>query len=426
MSGESKIKPTHLARCAYVYLRQSTAGQVERNRESTDRQYKLADRAIALGWSRPQVKIVDEDLGQSGQTTTFRNGFALMTADVALGRVGPILSLEVSRVARNSADWYQLLDRCSVTDTLIGDEDGLHPPGLFDDRLLLGLKGTMAEAELHVLRARLDGGLRNKAARGELRRGLPVGFIGGDADGEVRFHRDQAVQDAIRTVFEKLTEMGSARQVWLWFHSERLPLPLQTPGSGDIQWVCPTYTAICNVRSNPVYAGAYAYGKTRRERYVDEAGRMRTRIRHLPRDQWSVLIRGHHEGFIDWETYELNRARIAGNTHPTPPRGGAVREGAALLQGLATCGVCGRRLRVYYEGKNATPGYYCVGNSIVNGKGRRCLRVGGVRIDQAVAEALLDAATPAGIEAALLAEEQLQVEHDAAMRQWRLQAERAR
>ncbi|MGB2820432.1 MAG: recombinase family protein, partial [Phycisphaerae bacterium] len=426
MSGESKIKPTHLARCVYVYLRQSTAGQVERNRESTDRQYKLADRAVALGWSRQQVKIVDEDLGHSGQTTTSRNGFALMTADVALGRVGLILSLEVSRVARNNADWYQLLDLCSVTDTLIGDEDGLHHPGLFDDRLLLGLKGTMAEAELHVLRARLDGGIRNKAARGELRRGLPVGLIWGEEDGEVRFHPDQAVQGAIRTVFEKFAETGSVRQVWLWLHSERLPFPLQTPGSSDIQWVCPTYTAVCNVLSNPVYAGAYAYGKTRRERYVDEAGRMRTRVRHLPRHQWAVLIQRHHEGFIDWETYELNRARIASNLRPGPHRPGAVREGAALLQGIATCGACGRRLRVYYEGKNATPGYYCQGNNIANGRGRRCLRVGGVRIDRAVGEAFLETVTPAGIEAAVLAEEQLQAEHDAALHQWRLQVERTR
>lgn len=426
MSGESKIKPTHRARCVYVYLRQSTATQVQRNRESTDRQYKLADRAVALGWSRRQVKIVDEDLGHSGQTSAQRNGFALMTADVALGRVGLILSLEVSRVARNNADWYQLLDLCSVTDTLIGDEDGLHHPALFDDRLLLGLKGTMAEAELHVLRARLDGGIRNKAARGELRRGLPVGLVWGDQDGEVRFHPDQAVQGAIRTVFEKFVEVGSARQVWLWFRSEGLPFPLQMPGSGDIQWVCPTYTPICNVLRNPAYAGAYAYGKTRRERYVDEAGRMRTRVRHLPRDQWAVLIRKHHEGFIDWETYELNRARIAGNRRPGPHRPGAVREGSALLQGIATCGVCGRRLRVYYQGKNATPGYYCAGSNIAHGRARRCLRVGGVRIDHAVAEAFLDAATPAGIEAALLAEEQLEAEHDAAMRQWRLQVERAR
>ena len=426
MSGESKIKPTHLARYVYVYLRQSSAAQVERNRESTERQYKLANRAVALGWSRQQVKIIDEDLGQSGQTTAQRNGFALMTAEVALGRVGLILSIEVSRVARNNTDWYQLLDLCSVTDTLIGDEDGLHHAGLFDDRLLLGLKGTMAEAELHVLRARLDGGIRNKAARGELRRGLPVGFVWGDKDGEVRFHPDQAVRGAIRTIFEKFAEMGSARQVWLWLRSEGLAFPLQTTASSDIQWVCPSYTAICNVLRNPVYAGAYAHGKTRRERYIDEAGRMRTRVRHLPRQEWAVLIPNHHEGYIDWETYELNRARIGSNLRPGPHRPGAVREGSALLQGLATCGVCGRRLRVYYQGKNATAGYYCHGSHIVNGRGRRCLRVGGVRIDQAVAEAFLDAVTPAGIEAALLAEKQLEAEHDAALRQWRLQVERAR
>jgi DNA invertase Pin-like site-specific DNA recombinase len=426
MNGESKIKPAHLGRCVCVYLRQSTAAQVERNCESTDRQYKLADRAIGLGGSRQQVKVIDEDLAQSGQTTARRNGFAMMTAEVALGKVGLILSIEVSRVARSNADWYRLLDLCSVTDTLIGDEDGLYHPGLFNDRLLLGLKGTMAEAELHVLRARLEGGIRNKAARGELRRGLPVGFVWGDEDGEVRFHPDQAVRSAIGTVFEKFVEMGSVRQVWLWFRSEGLRFPLQTTTGSDIQWVCPSYTAIHHVLSNPVYAGAYAYGKTRRERYLDEAGRIRTRVRHLPQHEWAVLIRQHHEGFIDWETYEMNRARIASNTRPGPHRAGAVREGAALLQGLATCGVCGRRLRVYYQGKNATPGYYCAGSNIANGRARRCLRVGGLRIDQAVAEAFLEAVTPAGMQAALLAEEQMETQHDAAIRQWRLQVERAR
>ena len=180
-----KIKPTHLERSAYVYVRQSTAAQVQYNRESTDRQYKLTERALRLGWPEPQIKVVDEDLARSGSGTSDRHGFALMTTEVALGHVGLILSIEVSRVARNNADWYRLLDLCGVTDTLIGDEDGIYHPGLFNDRLLLGLKGTMAEAELHVIRARLEGGIRNKAARGELRRGLPVGFVWGDEDGEV-------------------------------------------------------------------------------------------------------------------------------------------------------------------------------------------------------------------------------------------------
>lgn len=426
MSGESKIQPTHLGRSVYVYLRQSSAAQVEHNRESTDRQYQLADRAVDLGWSAQQVRVIDEDLARSGQVTAQRSGFALMTAEVALGHVGLILSIEVSRVARSNADWYRLLDLCSVTDTLIGDEDGLYHPGLFNDRLLLGLKGTMAEAEVHVLRARLEGGIRNKAARGELRRGLPVGLVWGDQDGEVRFHPDQAVQGAIRTVFEKFAEVGSARQVWLWFRSEGVQLPSQPTASSDIQWVCPTYTAIHQVLSNPAYAGAYAYGKTRRERYLDEAGQVRTRVRHLPRQEWAVLIPHHHDGFVDWETYEMNQARMAANAPGGPDRGGAVREGAALLQGLATCGACGRRLRVRYRGTNAVPGYYCAGGDVVNGRAQRCLHVAGSRIDQAVAETFLDAVTPAGVEAALLAEEQIEAEHDAARRQWRLQVERAR
>lgn len=425
MSAEQKIRPAHLSRCACVYVRQSTAAQVEHNRESTERQYGLVERAVGWGWARDQVRVVDEDLAQSGQTAAARSGFARMTAEVALGRVGLILSLEVSRVARNNTDWYRLMDLCSVTDTLIGDEDGLYHPGLFNDRLLLGLKGTMAEAELHVLRARLDGGLRNKAARGELRRVLPVGFVWGEEEGEVCLHPDQAVRGAIATVFEKFAELGSVRQVWRWFWSEGVRLPLQTTASSGLQWACPTYAAIHNVLTSPVYAGAYTYGRTRRERYVDETGQVRTRLRHLPRKDWAVLLPRHHVGFIDWQTYERNQARIARNFHPTPHRAGAVREGAALLQGLATCGACGRRLHVWYQGKNATPAYYCSGSTLADGRASRCLQVGGVQIDRAVAEAFLDAVAPAGVDAAVLAEEELDGGREAALRQWRLQAERA-
>jgi DNA invertase Pin-like site-specific DNA recombinase len=373
MSDNEKVKPTHLQRCAYIYVRQSTAAQLEHNPESTDRQYKLVDRAIRLGWPKTQVKVIDQDLAQSGSATTERSGFTMMTTEVALGHVGVILSIEVSRVARNNADWYRLLDLCGVTDTLIGDEDGLYHPGLFNDRLLLGLKGTMAEAELHVIRARLEGGIRNKAARGQLRRGLPVGLIWGEQDGEIRFTPDQAVTEAIYTVFEKFAEMGSVRQVWLWFRSQGLCFPLQANTLPEIRWVTPTYTAIHSVLTNPVYAGAYAYGKTRHETYVDETGRLRKRVRHLPRSQWAVLIHDHHQGFIDWETYEMNQARIASNIRPGPHQAaGAIREGSALLQGIATCGRCGRRLRVYYQGKHSTPGYYCAANHLLNGKGVHC------------------------------------------------------
>lgn len=427
MSANERIKPTHLKRCAYVYVRQSTATQVEYNRESTDRQYQLAERAARLGWSKSQVKIIDEDLARSGSETSDRGGFVMMTTDVALGHVGLILAIEVSRVARNNADWYRLLDLCGVTDTLIGDEDGLYHPGLFNDRLLLGLKGTMAEAELHVIRARLEGGIRNKAARGQLRRGLPVGFVWGEEDGDILLHPDQAVTEAIDCVFEKFTELGSVRQVWLWFRSQGLSFPLQSNCFSEIQWVTPTYPRIHQVLTNPVYAGAYAYGKTRQERYLDQAGRLRKRIRRLPRSEWAVLIHDHHKGFIDWKTYEMNQRRIAKNTRPLPHQaGGAIREGSALLQGIATCGRCGRRLRVYYQGKHSTPGYYCAANNVVNGRGMYCLRVGGVRIDQAVVRAFLDTVNPAGIDAALVAENNIQADHETALAQWRLQVERAR
>src|SRR6201985_3231918 len=225
MSEALKITASHLARVAIVYLRQSSAAQVEHNRESTDRQYALANKAGDLGWPTDKVIVIDEDLGVSGSGAVARSGFARLTAEVALGHVGLVLGLEVSRLARNNADWYRLIDLCGLSNTLIGDADGLYHPALFNDRLLLGLKGTMSEAELHVLRARLNGGIRNKGARGGLRRGLPVGFVWGEEEGEVFFHPDEAVCTAIRQVFAQFAETGSARRAWLWFRSEGLKFP---------------------------------------------------------------------------------------------------------------------------------------------------------------------------------------------------------
>ena len=426
MSDNLKIQDTHLRRSAYVYIRQSSATQVLVNRESTDLQYQLNERAVQLGWSITQIKVIDEDLAHSASGVVARHGFAQMTNEVAMGQVGIILCREASRIARNNAEWYRLLELCGVTDTLIGDIDGLYHPGLFNDRLLLGLKGTMAEAELHVLRMRLNGAIRNKAKRGELRRGLPVGLLWGETEGQVTFHPDQAVTGAIRTVFEKFAELGSARQVWLWFQSERLPFPHERP-SGEILWVNPTYVNIHTVLSNPVYAGAYAYGKSRCERYVDETGRVRKRVRHLPQDQWAVLIPNHHPGFIDWATFEMNQKRLASNCKPAPEQAaGVVREGSALLQGLATCGRCGRRLRVYYQGKNSTPGYYCANSQAFNGRGIWCLRVGGLRVDRAVVETFLEAISPAGLEAAIAAQSFGEAQDQGALKQFRLQVERAR
>src|SRR5262252_5176372 len=427
MSDITKISTSHLSRAAYVYLRQSSPAQVEHNRESTQRQYALVTKASTLGWPAQHIVVIDEDLGLSGTGIVERSGFARLTAEVALGHVGIVLGIEVSRLARNNADWYRLLDLCSLTDTLIGDADGVYHPAMFNDRLLLGLKGTMSEAELHVLRARLNGGIRNKAARGELRRGLPVGFFWGEEDGEVRFHPDEAVCTAIRTVFARFNELGSVRRVWLWLRSEGLSFPMQTHYGAAIQWIDPSYTAIYPVLTNPVYAGAYVYGKSRRQITLDATGRRKRQTRKLPPSEWSVLIPEHHAGFIDWATYEANRSRIAANSHPQPHQsGGAVREGGALLQGLASCGACGRRLRTHYTGRTASPGYHCTSKNIVEGRGIYCLSVGAVQIDNAVARAVLAALAPAGLDAALVAAERLETDRDDALAQCRLAAERAR
>jgi DNA invertase Pin-like site-specific DNA recombinase len=427
MNDRAKITAGHLARQAIVYLRQSSAAQVEHNRESTDRQYALAAKARDLGWPDDRVIVIDEDLGLSASGSVTRSGFARLTAEVALARVGLVLGLEVSRLARNNADWHRLIDLAGLTDTLIGDADGIYHPALFNDRLLLGLKGTMSEAELHVLRARLNGGIRNKAARGELRRGLPVGFVWGEEDGEVRFHPDGAVVAAIRNVFSRFAETGSARRVWLWFRSEGLTFPLQMHQRAEVRWVEASYTAIHHVLTNPVYAGAYAYGKTRQETTLDASGARRKRIRRLPRSEWQVLIPEHHEGFIDWHTYEANQDRMAQNTRPGPHKaGGAVREGSALLQGLASCGHCGRRLHTHYRGRTSAPGYHCPGKVLVEGRGVYCLNVGGIQIDEAVTRAFLAALEPAKLGATLAAAERLEADRETTLKQWRLGVERAR
>jgi transposase-like protein len=320
-----------------------------------------------------------------------------------------------------------------MTDTLIADADGVYHPAVFNDRLVLGLKGTMAESELHVLRARLDGGIRNKAARGELRRGLPVGLVWGEADGEILRHPDEAVAGVIAAIFGRFAVCGSVRGVWLWLRDQGLKFPLQ-PGAyirgSEIIWTEPTYHAVHNVLTHPAYAGAYTFGRSRQERSVRDDGTLRVRRRVLPQDQWEVLIKDHHEGFIDWDTYQANQAKIAQNIRPAAhqPGTGAVREGCALLQGLATCGICGRKLAVYYEGEHkATPGYYCTGTGqLVEGRGTRHLRVGGVAIDQAVTGAFLAALEPVALQACLEAARQLEHGHDAALGQWRRQVEQAR
>ena len=431
MSELHKVTTSQLRRPAVVYVRQSSPTQIERNAESTARQYALVGRAVELGWPKSAVRVIDDDLGVSGTSVTGRSGFTGLAAQVGLGEVGIVLALEVSRLARNNSDWYKLLDLAGMTDTLIADGDGVYHPALFNDRLLLGMKGAMSEAEIHILRTRLHGGIRNKAQRGELRTALPVGLCWGERG--IMLHPDEAVRGIIAAMFEQLPLQGSARGVWLWLKDQGLKFPMAhhgyLRGDEELTWVEPTYTAVHGILTHPAYAGAYMFGRTQTQRYVDESGEVRTRLRRLPEAEWQVFIKDHHEGYIDWETYEANQAIIDANTRPRAhePGTGAIREGCALLQGLATCGVCGRKLFVYYDGPTkSTPGYYCATGRVTNGRGTYHMRIGGLVIQRAVTEAFLAALEPAALQACLAAAEQLEETHDAALDQWWREVERAR
>src|SRR6266702_3976334 len=334
MNDLAKIGPSHLCRAAYVYLRQSTAAQVEHNRESTQRQYALAARATALGWPAHQVVVIDEDLGLSGSGVVERGGFARLTAEVALRHVGIVLGLEVSRLARNNADWYRLLDLCGLTDTLIGDADGIYHPAMFNDRLLLGLKGTMSEAELHVLRARLLGGQRAKASRGELEMKLPVGLVN-NGSGKVVLDPDGQVQSAVRTFFETFWRTGSATSTVRSFREQGLLFPCRLsdgPHQGELAWGPLLHHRALRALKNPRYAGAFAYGRYQARRRPDG-----TEVRTpLPREQWHTLIRDAHPGYITWDQFEENLRRLHdnGQAYGADRRRGPPREGPALLQGL--------------------------------------------------------------------------------------------
>jgi DNA invertase Pin-like site-specific DNA recombinase/predicted DNA-binding transcriptional regulator AlpA len=423
----SKILPVHLGRDAYVYVRQSTLTQVREHTESLARQYELAQRAVALGWDAYQVKVIDADLGRSGAEMTAREGFKELVAEVGLGQVGIIFGIEVSRLARNNADWYQLLDLCTLTDTLIADSDGVYHPGDFNDRLVLGLKGTMSEAELHLIRSRLTAGLRHKAARGELRQGLPVGFDY-DPDENVVLAADEAVIEAIATVFRRFAELGSARQVMLSLREEGLLLPRRPDRTGRIQWAMATYPAVHDFLTNPCYAGAFVFGRNRSEKRLDGEGRVITRTVAVPRDQWTVLIPEHHRGFIDWPTFETNTAALRANWRP--PRGsggGAAREGAALLQGRIRCGRCGRMMQTSYSGTNGnSPRYLCARAKQLYGHEKSCQSIGGRRLEQRVLEEVFAVLEPAALAATAKALRDAEQTHATNLRAFTLSVERAR
>jgi DNA invertase Pin-like site-specific DNA recombinase len=404
-------------------VRQSTLGQVERNTESAARQYALKERAIELGWPAGSVAVVDDDTGRSGGSADGRLAFKELVAEVGLGQVGLILALETSR--RSSADWHQLLDLCALTGTLIADTDGIYSPSDFNDRLLLGLKGTMSEAELHLIRARLDGGLRNKAERGELRLALPVG-LDRDEDGRIVLAADEQVRHAIEQVFRLWRRFGSARQVAAGLVAEDHRLPRRMVGSRHIRWARPSYGAVHDFLTNPAYAGAFVFGRTRQQKSLGPDGRVRVKVVELPIERWSVCIPDHHPGYVSWDEYLATRERLRQNVRPRGEGGGAAREGAALLQGILRCGRCGRRMQVAYSGNGGrVPRYACQRGRDLHATGAVCQSLGGLRLERAVAEAFLEAVTPAGIRASAEAITELERQHEQRLQAQRLAVERA-
>ena len=396
----TKITPEHLARGAFVYVRQSTNDQVLNNHESRRRQYGLADRARTLGWAA--VEVIDDDLGRSGSGIA-RPGFEKLLAAICEGRVGAVVSIEASRLARNGRDWHTLLEFCGLVGTLIVDEDGVYDPRHPNDRLLLGMKGTMSEMELSLFRQRSLEALKQKARRGELFLTVAIGYLKAAHD-RIEKDPDRRVQEAIALVFAKFAELQTVRQVHLWMRQERLPLPATEygPEGRKVVWKLPVYNTLHHLLTNPIYAGAYAFGRTG-SRITIEAGRKRI-VRGFRKDRsaWDVLIRDHHEGYIGWAEFERNQRLISDNANGKSFLSrGSIRRGEALLAGLLRCGHCGRKLHVAYSGKNGNAGrYHCRGGHLNHG-GDRCISFGGMRIDRAVGAEVIERLQPLGIEAAL-------------------------
>lgn len=422
---KDKITSAHLGRPAFVYVRQSTQFQVRHNLESQRRQYALAERARELGWR--DVEIIDEDMGCSGSGSVARKGFERLVAAVSLGKVGAVLSLEASRLARNNRDWHQLVDLCALAATLLIDQDGIYDPRLLNDRLLLGLKGTMSEFELGLFRQRAWEAIKGKASRGELYSRVAVGFARPSGD-RCEKDPDLRIQQGVETVFRKFDELGSARQVLFWFRHENVSLPRVEygPAGRRVQWRPPTYTSIRNFLKNPVYAGAYVYGRTAtKTRVVDGHARKHDGAVQKPED-WMVLIREHHEGYISWQRYEQNQARLKDNENMKGLMGarGAARTGRNLLAGLLRCGRCGRKFHMIYSGRQGNAAYVCRGATKEGGLG--CAYLGARNIDAAVEEMLLEVVQPAAVEAAARAEVELRADRDERRRSKELALEQVR
>jgi DNA invertase Pin-like site-specific DNA recombinase len=405
----SKVQARHLKRNAYLYVRQSTPRQVLENRESTKRQYDLRERALALGWRPDQVITIDTDLGQSATSAVDRAGFQRLVTEVSLGHAGIVMGLEVSRLARNSSDWHRLLEICALADSLLCDEDGVYDPAHFNDRLVLGLKGTMSEAELHVLQARLRGGLLNKARRGELEMRLPIGFVY-DAQRRVRLDPDARIQESIRQIFLMFRRTGSATATVKAFREQGLQFPrhlYRGANKGDVLWTELEHSRALWVLHNPRYTGAFCYGRTRQRKHPDG----HSVFVRPPREEWIALIRDAHEAYISWEEFEQNLQILRDNAHAVGAdrEKGAPREGPALLQGLAVCAVCGERMTVRYHALTTkrVPDYMCQRHGIEHGK-PVCQQIRGGGLDEAIGQLLVQMVTPLTLEVALAVQKELE------------------
>lgn len=426
LEAHQKVTASHVQRAAYLYIRQSTLRQVFENTESTKRQYALRERAIALGWPAERVVVIDSDQGQSGASAADRAGFQQLVAEVGLGHVGIVLGLEVSRLARSSSDWHRLLEICALANTLILDEDGIYDPGHFNDRLLLGLKGTMSEAELHVLRARLRGGILSKASRGELKGPLPVGFVY-TPDDRVVLDPDLQVQQAIQLFFQTFQRTGSAWRTVRWFREQELLFPRRMrtgPNKGALAWGPLLHSAALHLLHNPRYAGAFVYGQRHTRKLADG----RERVEVLPRDQWHALFPDAHRGYVSWQEYEGNIRQLAENAqaHGAERRNSPPREGPALLQGLTVCGRCGTRMTVRYHLRRGRlmPTYICQRDGIEHGR-QICQAVPGAALDETIGQLLVEAVTPLALEVALTVQHELETRAEEADRLRRQQVERA-
>jgi DNA invertase Pin-like site-specific DNA recombinase len=425
--AHQKITTEHLSRMAYLYVRQSTLRQVFENTESTQRQYGLRDRAVALGWPLDRIVVIDSDLGQSGASAADREGFQRLVTEVSLGRVGIVLGLEVSRLARNNTDWHRLLELCALSDTLILDEDGLYDPAHFNDRLLLGLKGTMSEAELHVLKARLRGGILSRARRGELKQMVPVGFVH-DARDSVVLDPDAQVQAAVRLFFDTFTRTGSCLAVVKEFYEKELLFPRRLRSGahkGELVWTELLHCRARQIIHNPRYAGAFVFGRTKHRRLPNG----KYSARQVPSDEW-ILLRDMHPGYITWEEYLSNLQRVKGNAlaWSTDRHRGPAREGTALLQGLVICGACGERMSIRYHSHHnqQVPTYWCGRRPMQRGESSLCQTVHGGALDAAIADIIIEAVTPLAIEVALSVQQELANRQEEADRLRRQHVERAK